>query len=302
MNIEQAKTIPLSVILDKINYKPAKKTRTEEWYLSPFRQERTPSFHLNTKKNIWFDFGESVGGDNLDFVCHYLKSVNVSHNISDALRWIRNMTGNVPSIATVATVDETPEDKKLILRGKKEIEHPGLVQYLQNRGIPLPVGKEYLKEVRVFNQNSRKTMFALGMRNEDAGYELRNPFFKGCLGSKSVTFIRGTRAKPEGVNIFEGFMDFLSIVASQKGKKFEDDTIILNSLSCLKKASGYIQNYGYKVGYTWMDNDAAGQKANQALADYFKTQASMEFTPMNMMYEPHKDVNAWYMNKLGLKE
>lgn len=302
MNIEQAKTIPLSVILDKINYKPAKASNHEAWYLSPLRSEKTPSFHVNTKKNVWYDHGTGEGGDNIKFVCRYLQEANENHTISDALRWIKNMTGYAPMIANVATIDYTMEDKKLVLRNKKDIEHPALIQYLEKRGIPLGIGHDYLKEIRVFNKDSNKTFFSIGLRNEDAGYEIRNPFFKGCIGTKSITFIRGTRPKPEGINLFEGFMDYLSIITRQKGKRFEDDTIILNSIACLKKATPYIQGYGYKTAYTWLDNDEAGAKATQSLANFFKTQKLLEHTPMNVMYEPYKDVNEWHMKKLSLGE
>ncbi len=302
MNIEQAKTIPLTVILDKINCKPVKQDHQQAWYLSPLRQEKTPSFHVNLKHNIWYDHGAGEGGNNIKFVYRYLEEANESHTISDVLRWLKNMTGYAPIIANVDSVSYSMEDKKLVLRNKKDIEHPALIQYVEKRGVPLKVAGELLKEVRVFNKDTKKTFFALGMRNEDAGYEIRNPFFKGCIGTKSITFVRGSKPKPDGINIFEGFMDFLSIITRQDGARFEDDTIILNSLSCLKKATPYIQDYGYKIGYTWMDNDEAGQKANQALADYFKTQKMLEYTPMNLMYEPHKDVNAWHMHKLGLTE
>lgn len=302
MNIEQAKSIPLCTILDKINVSPTKQNNQEAWFLSPFRPEKTPSLHVNLSRNVWYDFGESKGGNALDFVCHYLKSVNENHTPSDALRWLKNMTGYVPMIANVTTVKYTPMEDALILRDKKQIEHPALIHYLEKRGIPFSIGRSLYEEVRIFSPETKKTFFMLGMRNEDAGYELRNPFFKGTIGKKTITFVRGTRPKPDGINIFEGGMDYLSVIANQEGKKLEDDTIILNSLSCLKKASPYINNYGYKFAYTWMDNDEAGNKASQALAEFFKTQKELEYLPMNDLYEPHKDVNAWYMAKLGLGE
>lgn len=302
MNIEHAKKVPLSLILDKINFKPSKESNNEAWYLSPLRSERTPSFHVNTNKNVWYDHGTGEGGDAIKFVCRYLQEANENHTVADALRWIKNMTGYSPMIANVKTVDYSMEDKKLLLRNKKDIEHPALIHYLEKRGIPLNIASDYLQEIRVFNKDTKKTFFSIGLRNEDAGYEIRNPFFKGSIGTKSITFIRGSRAKPEGINIFEGMMDYLSILARQNGKPFEDDTIILNSLSCLKKATPYINNYGYKVAYTWMDNDVAGEKATESLAEFFKTQKHLEHTPMNVMYEPYKDVNEWHMKKLGLGE
>ena len=31
-------------------------------YYSPFRDERTPSFHIDEAKNTWYDYGTSEGG------------------------------------------------------------------------------------------------------------------------------------------------------------------------------------------------------------------------------------------------
>lgn len=302
MNIEQAKSILICDILCKMNLRPTKESKVEAWYLSPFRNEKTPSFHVNRKWNVWYDFGESKGGNTVDLVCHYLKSINENHTPADALRWIKNMTGYAPFIANVASVSFSKEESKLVVRDKKEIEHPALIHYLQNRGIPYEIGREYLKEVKVFNSGTEKTFSSLGMRNEDAGYELRNPFFKGSTGKKTITFIRGIKVKPERVNIFEGFMDYLSVVAFEDVKRLQDDSIILNSVANLRKATPYISDYGYKVACTWMDNDEAGKKATESLADFFKSQKHLEHVEMNNVYLPFKDVNSWHMNKLGLTE
>ena len=37
--------------------------RDRYWYLSPLRNERTPSFKVNDRINEWYDFGEATGGD-----------------------------------------------------------------------------------------------------------------------------------------------------------------------------------------------------------------------------------------------
>jgi hypothetical protein len=300
MNIEQAKAIPIAYILEKLNLKPTKQTTNEAWYLSPLRNEKTASFKINNKRNVWYDFGEGRGGDSVSFVCAYLESNKENHLVPDALRWLKNMSGIMPVIKNVLTENYTKEDSKLVLKSAKKIAHPALIHYMENRGIPLTVGEECLKEVKVFNNETKKTIFALGLSNEEGGFELRNSFFKGCVGKKSITFIRGLKVKPGGIHFFEGFMDYLSVIANSNGAKLPDDAIILNSLSNLKKATAYIQNYGYTTAYTWMDNDIAGAKATQSLDDYFRSQKTIEHIKMNIMYAPEKDVNAYHVKKLGL--
>lgn len=63
MNIEQAKTISIAELLDKLNFKPLKIKGKRATYLSPIRQEKTASFNVDTEKNVWFDHGVGIGGD-----------------------------------------------------------------------------------------------------------------------------------------------------------------------------------------------------------------------------------------------
>lgn len=302
MNIDHANRIPMAEILSRLNLTPKRKATYQAWYLSPLRQEKTASFLVNTKTNRWHDFGEGIGGDLVDFACAYLKSTREAHTIYDALRWIKNMGVGAYQIPRAYEFPDpyAKEDAALTVKSAKPIQHLGLIQYLAKRGIPLTIGYRYLKEIRVRNTRTQKYFTALGFPNEEGGYELRNPFFKGCLGSKAISFIRGREPKPEGIHLFEGFMDYLSAISQLNGKGFQDDTIILNSLSCLSKAIPYVQNYGYRIAYSWMDNDKAGGKATAALSEFCQTEADLKHTPMNSVYASHKDVNAWHMHKLNL--
>jgi hypothetical protein len=301
MNIEQAKAIPIAYILDLLNQKPIRKTNRETWYLSPLREEKNASFKIHHQKNVWYDFGLGIGGDGIDLVRSWLESQKHPHSVSDALQWLRNTVDD--SVIKPAQFIRNPENEnnnsKLVIKSVRNLKHKALEHYLNERGIPITIADRFLKEVRVHNTETDKNFFALGLQNEESGYELRNVFFKGCVGTKHITFIRGSEAKPQGIHVFEGFMDYLSILAQQEGRPFKEDTIILNSLSCIKLALPYINNYGYTVAYTWMDNDSAGEKAKQTLDDFFKTQEGLIHKPMNRQYNHHKDVNAWHMHTLG---
>ena len=67
LSCEQAKLIDLVDYLSSLNYHPQKVHNQDYWYLSPLRQERTASFKVNKKLNVWFDFGLGKGGDIIDF-------------------------------------------------------------------------------------------------------------------------------------------------------------------------------------------------------------------------------------------
>ncbi|MBE7172352.1 MAG: toprim domain-containing protein [Williamsia sp.] len=299
MNIEQANRIPLSSILQKIGSMPVKQRGSELWYHSPFRKERTPSFHIHAAKNVWYDFGEAKGGNVVHFVCAYLQRKNEDDTIVDALRWLNNMEPS-QTVVPFSKEDLKEYGKALQLRKASALRHPSFVSYLSSRGIPLALARKYLKEVCVRNLHTGKNFFALGFENENGGYELRNKVFKGCIAPKTISFIRGNTPLPADIHVFEGFMDFLSALTKQKDNRFEGDVIVLNSLICLPQAFPYIKDYSYKTLYTWLDNDATGKEANRILQGFAAKQGSLVFKPMNETYATHKDVNEWHMRKLGL--
>jgi len=263
MNIEQANAISIVKILETINVKPTRKTEREAWYLSPLREEKTASFKVHLKRNLWYDFGIGVGGDAVKLACAWLESQRKPHTVSDGLRWLKNSIGEIPAevIRHNAASKDAGETRKLAIKSVKPIKHKALIHYLESRGIPITIADRILKEVRFQNIETGKNTFALGLQNEEGGWELRNPFCKLCIGTKDTTFIRGKNPKPSGINIFEGGLDYLSILTQREGRPFKEDSIILNSLSCIKKGQPYIKGYGYTVAFTWLDNDEPGNKA-----------------------------------------
>ena len=300
MNIEQAKAVPILEILACMGHEPVKLGTKEAWFLSPRRNEKHASFKVCLNKNVWYDHGDGIGGDTVALACIYLEQCGHGSSVADALRWIKNMTSNIPLIRTVSVQDFSDKDMNLKIKDVRPIQKQGLVKYVESRGITIPVARKFLKQVHVFNKKSNSTIYALGFKNENHGYELRNRQFKGCVGSKDVTFIRGTTPKPDSVHVFEGFMDFLTIITRQGGKPIEGDTIVMNSISCLHETAALIKDYGYLNAYTWLDNDAAGKKATKALGEFFKTQEALRHQPMNPIYKDSNDVNEWHMKKLQL--
>ncbi len=301
MNIEQAKTIPLQTILERMNAPLSRQTAHEAWYHSPFRQERTASLHVHLGKNVWYDFGEGKGGDGLALVCAYLQAGGEAATIVDALRWLGNMTGNLLPLKEKGFVRHFEPDTGWLLKSVKPIEHLALIRYLELRGIPLPLAKRHLKQVHAKNLQTGRGIFALGLRNEEGGYELRNPFLKSSIAPKTITFVRGPVPKPDGIHVFEGVMDFLSAAADCPEQQLDGDAIVLNSVANLNDAVPYIKGYGYRTLHSWMDNDPAGEKARQALYKLARNEPGLLHQPQNALYAPHEDVNAWRMHRLGLR-
>jgi len=67
MNCFEAKQIPLVEYLEDIGYMAIRKdNNNNHWYLSPFRTEKDPSFRVNVKMNVWYDYGLGEGGTIID--------------------------------------------------------------------------------------------------------------------------------------------------------------------------------------------------------------------------------------------
>jgi hypothetical protein len=302
MNIEQANTIPLSEILSKMNVKPERTFGHDIYFLAPYREERTASLHVNSKKNVWYDHGIGEGGDVVRLVCKYLERSGADHTVSDALRWVKNMMGFAPIIAPVR-IPKPPKDEpgKLAITKIERIERAALIQYLDSRGLSVELARQYLKQITVYNRETKSSIFALGFKNDKGGYEIRNKFYKGSTKPKYITFIRGTEPKPDGVHFFEGWPDFLTaLIYTKSGFQFKEDAIVLNSLANLKKATPYIKGYGYRTAYLWLDNDKAGIRAANNLQEFFTTEESLTYKPQNHIYLPNNDLNEWHMKNLGL--
>lgn len=296
MNIELAKTLAITDICDKLNLKPERSNDHEAFYLSPLREEKTASFHVSKKKNCWYDFGIGKGGNVIDFACAYLASHQENNTVVDALRWLEHMSGNMPRITAVAQPPLTKEidPPALALKSVEPLGNIALIRYLEGRGIAIPIARLYLKEAAVLNTRTGKTITALAFPNDEEGFELRNPFFKGSVIRKGLSFIRGSSQRHEGLHIFEGQMDFLSVMSRLKATRLKHDVIVLNSLSFLPVATPYIEGCNYDVVYSWLDNDPAGLESQQSLNTYLETERKTKHRPMNVAYKPYKDVNEWH--------
>ena len=55
MKTDEAKQIPITDLITKLNYKPTNEQRGDAWHYSPFHEENTPSFKV-TRQNLWYDF------------------------------------------------------------------------------------------------------------------------------------------------------------------------------------------------------------------------------------------------------
>jgi len=302
MNASQAKTILLSEILTRLGYEPQKQTPRDAWYYSPLRDEKTPSFHVDILKNVWYDFGhingQGAGGNTVDFSCAYLEARGLPCSVSEALKWLDGLNFSLPihSLIFDEPRGQKKQEPKIALEYVCELKSAHLISYLKSRAIPYLLAKKVVKEAHVKNLDTGRIYPMIALRNEEGGYELRNEFFKGSIAPKEITFIRNPKGVATELHIFEGMMDYLSACYYQEQHEFHADVVILNSITNTAKALAYIKGYHYQKIYTWLDNDAAGISTTKTIREAVTRERGLSLIPMNKSYAPSKDVNAWHIN------
>ena len=234
-------------------------------YLSPLREERTPSFKVDYVRNLWYDFGLGEGGTLLTLVMRLER-----YDSREAVRRLQNGEKGDTGIASISpgigeplgvggalSVVRPATVPALRILSDASLRHPALVGYLASRGIP-SVAAAFCREVR-YEVNGR-AFFAVGFRNDAGGWELRSERFKGGSSPKHITTIDN---RSDTVIAFEGFMDFLAYLSLKHPERLRIDAAVLNSVVNLPKAVPFI--FRHPVIRTFFDNDEAGRKATADL-------------------------------------
>jgi len=289
MNCNQARSLSIVDFLGERDIHPESKNGLEYLYKSPIRSEKTPSFFVNLKKNSWKDFGTGEGGNIIDLVKLMYKT-----DITGALIILReNKPTHDASFSFSQHESETNEnDPKLIIKHLQPIQNKALIQYLNSRKIPLNIASMYLLEAYYINIAVNKQFFALAFRNDKSGYALSNGLKNGKLTVKPgyYTTIPG---KPESVNIFEGFFNFLSALIFYKTKQPVNTTIVLNSLSNLKKVIPVLSQY--KTVNLFLDHDPETRSGEKA-TEYIKSIHPNVVDQSVKIYPDHKDFNNYLIS------
>ena len=282
MDIDAIKGISLVDFLHHLGYEPTGRDSKGLWFYAPYRNERKPSFHVNPRKNVWFDFGSGAGGDIFTLageLCDATDFIRQAEYIAEKMR----MPVSQPYKPEPFIEQPTFEDVKI-----SKLVSPALLKYLANRGIPADIAQRYC--VQVDYKLHGKNYYAIGFENSAHGFELRSSFFKGSYPPKHSTHIANGNAR---CNVFEGFIDFLS--AERLGLNDGNDSVVLNSVANVSKAIPTLAEYPLILCY--LDNDTAGRAAVARLRREFGDRVSDK----SALYPDHKDLND-YLQSLNPKK
>jgi hypothetical protein len=302
LSIGEATSLDMVGYLESLGYFAQKIRGNDWWYLSPLRNEKTPSFKVARKLNLWYDHGIGKGGTLVDFgvlfygctIKEFLQKLSVqpSHNFSFT-----------PPLG-VSFNNKSNDEKKLLITSVSPIKSSRFYTYLQLRKIDLELAKQYLDEVSFALHG--KEFRALGFRNNSGGYELRNEYFKGSSSPKDVTLID---RHCENISVFEGFFSFLSYLSvvrqmgQQRGevlKEGQTSFLILNSLAFFERSRILMERHASV--YLYLDRDAAGLKASAKALQW-----TGQYRDSSNFFHGHKDLNDFLTSQqtlqptLGLK-
>ncbi len=270
MEIKDFKQIKIADYLAKIGITPAKQYGNFLYYKAPYRTDKQPSFKVNTVNNLWFDISTGAGGSVIDLVC-----LVENCNVATALQKLSKNEFK----SFVFQSENISAD--LQIKHIQPLQNKALIQYLQNRKIALPLAKIYLNEA-YYSINS-KQYFALAFKNNSDGYELRNKYFKGSTSPKDFTTLPAPNGN--GLNIFEGFFDFLSALTYYGINQPTQTTIILNSTANLTKAVPELQKFSNCNAY--LDTDKSGAQTFEKIQSIIPKAKNRA----NEIYPAFKDFN-----------
>ena len=282
MNIKEIKQIKLQDFLASMGCKPVKQYGVNLMYLSPFRTEKHASFKVNTEINQWYDFGIGRGGN-------IIALAELLYNSSDVSYLIHQIERNAPSSVSgsLPTVKPTTPQNSFEHLQVLPITHPALIKYLEERCIDIETARTVCKELHFDTRG--KHYFGIGFPNIAGGYEIRNPFFKGCIAPKDISHFYAEEPK-KVCFLFEGFMDFLSFMTLRRkendGLK-RQDYLVLNSVSNIQKALEPLSHY--ENVQCFLDTDEAGRNAYLQLSKELRK----PITDASTLYNGYKDLNEY---------
>lgn len=282
----EAKQIDLVDYLAALGHRPQKNRNKDYWYLSPLREEKTPSFKVNRSLNAWYDHGIGKGGNLIDFGILYFNCT-----VSDLLQHLsqyqstpisffhqqspaHNLPASAPSFADEKK--ETVNESKIIVLEARPLAEISLLNYLEKRHIPLDIAEKFCKEIDFLLYGKNRTV--IGFQNNAGGYELRSAYFKGSSSPKEVTFFDHNK---ERLNVFEGFFNFLSH-QTMNTEQIQPLTnfLVLNSLSFLLKERERMEQH--KQIHLFLDKDSAGIKFTQQALQWSKKYIDQSHTYKNI--------------------
>ncbi|MEZ2334731.1 hypothetical protein AB6735_03815 [Mucilaginibacter sp. RCC_168] len=242
--------------LANLGYQPVKKYGREKLYISMLRENDTkPSLSVNDELGVWFDHGTRKGGNIVDLGLAMWSHLSFGEVIQ-----------KIHSVCNLSVADKKPTRPRIsvkvpnyvVVETKPIGTHSTISEYLKSRRI-FDQAKDILLEIYYYvkdQKGEQKHFYAAGWKNEKGSWEVRNKYFKGCLGNKAISFIHRDLKKAV---VFEGFINYLSWKC--ENPLADHSVIVLNTIALLSE--GIEKAKAFSCLEIYFDRDLSGLTASK---------------------------------------
>ena len=307
MTIDEIKSVSILQWMRANGYGEGIRKGRNYFFLSPLRQERTPSFSVNTDKNLWYDFGSSSrnGGNIINLVMQLNPSWTEHQVLSYLERQIRerNLAFSEDYNARLREEEDLQEwievkraereerlNQETVVEMVIPLSHPLLRDYINERHIDYSIAQKYCKEVHYSLRGKR--YYAIAFMNIADGMEARNKLNKRCIGKKSISAVYPMETPQRHCCVFEGFFDMLSYATIEIWMPKSGlciglpcDYYVLNGVGEVKLLIPYLKEYDSI--HCYLDNDDAGKTATKSIVRAYPNMAVDE----SHRYKGYNDLN-----------
>ena len=299
-DLSAIKRYPIVEYLERKGIKPVRRTPAYIMYRSPLRAETHPSFKVDTRKNLWIDYGEGNGGSIID-LCMRMEGCTLQEAIcrlgqTASLDAAYDLSKEKSDISTGPVTPWQPSGARRLIEISGTLP-PHLETYLTDkRCIDLNRARPFLKCI-CYEVRGRGYQ-AIGFANQSGGYELRDDnTFKGTISPKDITpiFMDKITDRMQPICVFEGFMDFLSFLSMKE--KVVNRCLVMNSVSNVTRTAHYLNDHNLTHIRAFLDNDDAGRRAVQEFA-----RAGFKVEDMSVHYKHFKDLNDFHVIRMRKQE
>jgi len=283
-NIQELKKVPIINILNKLNIESVEKKKEEYWFKALWRNEQTAS--IKCVNNLFYDFGEGIGGNTIDFV---MKILNLE--FKEAVKWLQNesviFSFHQPELNTISR--NINKGKTYSITKVQPLQNTILIEYLMSRCLNINLCTKYLCEI--YYQVNDKKYFGVCFTNDQNGFEIRNKYAKLCLGKKWFTHINNNQNK---IVVLESWSDFIALLILYPEIEKSNDYIILNSLSLLSRLDVIFESYS-EIMFA-LDNDSAGDNATQLYIKKWQNR----LIDIRFIFKEFKDLNDFLISQKSI--
>lgn len=240
--------VSITGLLAKLGHQPAHNSRRGLMYRDVLHEDtKKPSLCVNDNLGVWYDHKTGKGGNVIDFGLAFWPGLD----IRDVCGKLYEVMQQGPPAAD--SKQSRRKRRKTLIQPYYRVDRicelgttPSIRQFLERRGI-WEEAQGILQEVHYHSVHAKlhpQQFFAAGHKTDAGSWQVRNKYFKGCLGNKGLTLLTGD---PRRLCVFKDIFDYLSWKHDHPG--LDDSALMINSYGQLPAAIKAAMRYPHLTVY-----------------------------------------------------